>query len=188
MIDPGSWDPRSPAWAERMAFALRVLTGPRYDLTPAEREDIAQEALLDLFERTRAEAPRNPEGLLRTIAHRKAMDLFRARARWGRLLGGFEGAPHDAPDPAPGPDGVLRMRVLESLPAIAETYFRAHQPECLPHLHAYFNDGSWREFAESRDARVNTAIKRWERCRNSFVEFARTRGLAWMLGECARDT
>ena len=187
MNDLDPWDPQSPEWGKRLVFVQRALSGARYDLNPAEREDLAQEALADLFERTRAEAPRNPEGLLRTIAHRKAMDLFRARTRWARLVDGHDPARHDAPDPAPGPEDLLRLRVLESLPAIAETWFRTHHPDCLPHLHAYFQDGSWRDFAEAQDARVNTVIKQWERCRNAFAESLRGRGLAWVLGECAHD-
>ena len=183
MTDPKPGDPRNPVWAERLAFVLRVLGASRYGLSAGEREDLAQEALLDLYERSRAEAPRNPEGLLRTIAHRKALDLFRARARWARRLGGDEVAGAEAPDPAPGPDAVLRARVLEALPALAETFFRARHPECLAHLYAYFDDGSWRDLAEARDARVNTVIKQWERCRREFVEHARRRGLAWALGE-----
>lgn len=187
MRNLGPWDLESPEWLKRLAFARQVLSGARYDLSPVERDDLVQEALADLFERTRAEVPRNPEGLLRTIAHRKAMDLFRARKRWARLVDGHDPAKHDAPDPAPGPEGVLRLRVLESLPAIAETWFRENHPDCLPHLHAYFQDGSWRDFAEARDVRVNTVIKQWERCRNALTESLRGRGLAWMLGERSHD-
>jgi DNA-directed RNA polymerase specialized sigma24 family protein len=176
-------DPTGPAWARLLVFARRVLSGPAYDLAPADREDLAQEALLDLFERTRAEAPRNPEGLLRTIAHRKALDLFRTRKRWSLIVDGVDPARHDAPDPGPRPEDVLRARVLEALPAIAESWFRANHPECLSHLHSYFADGSWRELAEERDARVNTVIKQWERCRDAFTRDLRARGLEWMLGE-----
>jgi len=176
-------DPTGPAWARLLAFARRVLSGPAYDLAPADREDLAQEALLDLFERTRAEAPRNPEGLLRTIAHRKAMDLFRTRKRWSLLVDGLDPARHDAADPGPRPEDALRQRVLDALPAIAETWFRAHNPDCLPHLHQYLGEGAWRDLAEERDARVNTVIKQWERCREEFACDLRSRGLDWMLGE-----
>jgi DNA-directed RNA polymerase specialized sigma24 family protein len=187
MKDLDPWDASSPAWAGLLAFARRVLSGPAYDLAPADREDLAQEALLDLFERTRAEAPRNPEGLLRTIAHRKALDLFRSRKRWSLLVDGLDPAWHDAPDAGPRPEDVLRMRLLDALPAIAETWFREHNPDCLPHLRCYFQDGAWRDLAEERDARVNTVIKQWERCREAFARDLRARGMAWMLGEGRRD-
>jgi DNA-directed RNA polymerase specialized sigma24 family protein len=180
-FDP--WDPRSTAWQARLEFARRVLSGPGYDLTATEREDLAQESLLDLFERTRAERPRNPEGLLRTIAHRKAMDWFRSRTRWARLVDGYDPTRHDAPDPGLGPDDVIRLRVLESLPAIAETWFAVAHPDCLPHARAYFLEGSWKDLAVQKDARVNTVIKQWERCRNALVAHLRARGLGWALGD-----
>lgn len=160
-----------------------MLSGPGYDLSASEREDLAQEALLDLFERTRAERPRNPEGLLRTIAHRKALDCFRSRKRWSRLVDGFDPERHDVPDPGLRPEDILRLRVLESLPAMAGSWFRAHHPACLPHLDTYFLDGSWKDLAAERDARVNTVIKQWERCRKALVAHLRTRGLGWALGE-----
>ena len=181
-----SWDPRSPAWAKRLAFARGVLSGSRYDLAADDREDLAQEALLDLFERSRSERPRNPEGLLRTIAHRKALDLFRARSRWRRLLDGSDPSAHDAVDPALGPEQVLRMRLLESLPALAMTWFESHQPDCLPHARTYFEDGAWKDLAAGKDARVNTVIQQWTRCRNAFVAHLRARGLGWTIGEGRR--
>jgi DNA-directed RNA polymerase specialized sigma24 family protein len=180
-FDP--WDPRSSAWQDRLAFARRVLAGPAYDLTATEREDLAQEALLDLFVRTRSERPRNPEGLLRTIAHRKAMDWFRSRSRWSRLIDGYDPARHEAPDPGLRPEDVLRLRALESLPGIAETWFRTHHPDCLPHAHAYFKDGAWKDLAAEHDARVNTVIKQWERCRKALVTYLRAHGLGWALGD-----
>jgi hypothetical protein len=180
-FDP--WNPQSTEWQARLAFARRVLSGPDYDLSAAEREDLAQEALLDLFVQTRSERPRNPEGLLRTIAHRKAMDWFRSRTRWSRLIDGDDPARHDAPDPGLGPDDVIRLRVIEALPALADAWFRAEHPDCLPHAHAYFLEGSWKDLAVERDARVNTVIKQWERCRNAFVTHLRAHGLGWALGD-----
>ena len=76
-----SWDARSPEWSKRLAFVRRVLSSSQYELTAEDREELAQEALVDLFERARSERPRNPEGLLRTIAHRKAIDITRRAAR-----------------------------------------------------------------------------------------------------------
>ena len=180
-FDP--WDPRSPEWAERLAFVRRVLSSKRYELMPEDREELAQEALVDLFERSRSERPRNPEGLLRTIAHRKAIDLFRARARWRLVLDG-SAAPADVA--SAGPRDALERHLLESLPAISQAYFQKKHPECLPHARVYFDDGSWKVLAREMDARVNTVIQQWTRCRSALVEHLRKCGFGWTLGERRR--
>ena len=120
-----SWGPNSPAWAERLAFVRRVLSSSHYELTREDREELAQEALVDLFERSRSERPRNPEGLLRTIAHRKAVDRFRERTRWRRILDGSE-PPEDAPDPRPS------ARALASPKSEAS---RRRSPRCSNIIH-----------------------------------------------------
>src|SRR5262245_41705045 len=139
-----SWGPTSAAWAERLAFVRRVLSSSHYELSPEDREELAQEALVDLFERSRSERPRNPEGLLRTIAHRKAVDLFRERKRWRLILAD---GPDDAPDSRPSARDQLERHLLESLPAVAQSYFERHNRECLPHARTYFEDGSWKLLA-----------------------------------------
>jgi RNA polymerase sigma-70 factor (ECF subfamily) len=180
-----SWGPNSPAWAERLAFVRRVLSSSHYELTREDREELAQEALVDLFERSRSERPRNPEGLLRTIAHRKAVDRFRERTRWRRILDGSE-PPEDAPDPRPSGRDHLERYLLESLPAIAQSYFQKNQPDCLPHARTYFDDGSWKDLASDLDARVNTVIQQWTRCRGALVAHLRKCGFGWALGEGRR--
>ena len=180
-----SWDPTSPAWAERLSFVRRVLSSSRYELTREDREELAQEALVDLFERSRSERPRNPEGLLRTIAHRKAVDLFRERTRWRRILDGSVPS-EDTPDPRPDARDLLERHLLESLPAIAQAYFQKNQPDCLPHARAYFEDGSWKMLAREMDARVNTIIQQWTRCRGALVAHLRKCGFGWTLGERSR--
>jgi DNA-directed RNA polymerase specialized sigma24 family protein len=179
-----SWDPKSPAWAERLAFVRRVLSSSHYELSPEDREELAQEALVDLFERSRSERPRNPEGLLRTIAHRKAVDLFRERKRWRLIL--VDG-PDDAPDPRPSARNQLERHLLESLPAIAQTFFQAKHPDCLPHARTYFEDGSWKGLARDLDARVNTVIQQWTRCRGALVAHLRKCGFGWALKERRGD-
>lgn len=180
-FDP--WDPRSPEWAGRLAFVRRVLSSKRYELTPEDREELAQEALVDLFERSRSERPRNPEGLLRTIAHRKAVDLFRGRARWRLILDGPDSA-EDAEDTRPGDP--LERHLLEALPAISLSYFEKNHPDCLPHARTYFDDGSWKTLAREADARVNTVIQQWTRCRSALVAHLRKCGFGWALGEGRR--
>jgi DNA-directed RNA polymerase specialized sigma24 family protein len=183
MTPADPWDDRTHAWSERLAFARRVLSNSRFELTPEDREDLAQEALADLFVQSRSERPLNPEGLLRTIAQRKAIDLVRARARWRRLFDGSETALADAASPLPGPDSALRMRLVEAMPAIATTWFRLHRPDCLPHARTYFDDGAWKDLAAEKDLRVNTVIQQWSRCRNAFVAHLRACGMGWALGD-----
>ena len=177
-VDP--WDPRSPEWTERLAFVRRVLSSKRYELTREDREELAQEALVDLFERSRSERPRNPEGLLRTIAHRKAIDLLRGRARWRLVLDG-SGVPEDVA--ITGPRDALERHLLESLPAISQTFFARKHPDCLPHARVYFDDGSWKGLAREMDARVNTVIQQWTRCRGALVAHLRKCGFGWTLGD-----
>lgn len=178
-------DPRNDgaAWLERLSFVRRVLSNSRYELTLEDREELAQEALTDLFIRSRSERPQNWEGLLRTIAHRKAVDLFRARTRWRRVFDSCDPSGLDAPDPAAGPRAELRARVAESLPGIAEAWFRNHKPDCLPHARTYFEDGAWKSLAAEKDARVNTVIQQWTRCRDALVAHLRTCGMGWVLGD-----
>ena len=180
-----SWDPKSPAWAERLAFVRRVLSSSHYELSPEDREELAQEALVDLFERSRSERPRNPEGLLRTIAHRKAVDLFRGRSRWRRILDGSESA-EGAAELRPSSEDLLERHLRESLPAISQAYFAKHHPDCLPHARTYFEDGSWKELAREVDARVNTVIQQWTRCRGALVVHLRKCGFGWALTEGRR--
>src|SRR5262245_52653599 len=180
-----SWGPTSAAWAERLAFVRRVLSSSHYELSPEDREELAQEALVDLFERSRSERPRNPEGLLRTIAHRKAVDLFRERTRWRRILDGSEPSEETA-DARPSARDQLERHLLESLPAIAQTYFARQHPDCLPHARTYFDDGSWKDLACAMDARVNTVIQQWTRCRAALVDHLRKCGFGWTLGDRPR--
>ena len=178
-----SWGPKSPAWAERLAFVRRVLSSSHYELTAEDREELAQEALVDLFERSRSERPRNPEGLLRTIAHRKAVDLFRERKRWRLLVVDGSDTQDDAPDRRPSARDQLERHLLEALPAVAQTYFQKHHPDCLPHARTYFDDGSWKVLAREMDARVNTVVQQWTRCRGALVAHLRKCGFGWTLGE-----
>ena len=178
-----SWDARSPEWTKRLAFVRRVLSSSQYELSAEDREELAQEALVDLFERTRSESPHNPEGLLRTIAHRKAVDHFRSRARWRRLIDASDPSLHDAADPDSTLTHALRSGLLDSLPAIAQTYFQTHHPECLPHARTYFEGGAWKDLAAEKDLRVNTVIQQWTRCRAGLVAHLRARGFGWVLGE-----
>jgi DNA-directed RNA polymerase specialized sigma24 family protein len=181
------WDPLSPEWSKRLAFVRRVLSSSQYELTAEDREELAQEALVDLFERSRSERPRNPEGLLRIIAHNKAVDLFRARKRWRLIIDASDPALHDAADPCGTVDYSVRARLLESLPAIAQTYFTQHHPECLPHARTYFEGGAWKDLAAETDQRVNTVIQQWTRCRGGLVAHLRVSGFGWILGEDGRD-
>jgi len=187
MTTGDSWDTRSPEWSKRLAFVRRVLSSSQYELTAEDREELAQEALVDLFERSRSERPRNPEGLLRTIAHRKAVDHFRARARWRRLIDSSDPALHDVADPDGSLSHALRSAVLDSLPAIAQTYFEKHHPECLPHARTYFEGGAWKDLAAEKDLRVNTVIQQWTRCRAGLVAHLRATGFGWMVGEDGGD-
>jgi DNA-directed RNA polymerase specialized sigma24 family protein len=177
------WDTRSPEWSKRLAFVRRVLSSSQYELSAEDREELAQEALVDLFERTRSESPHNPEGLLRTIAHRKAVDHFRTRARWRRLIDASDPSLHDAADPDSTLTHALRSGLLDSLPAIAQTYFQTHHPECLPHARTYFEGGAWKDLAAEKDLRVNTVIQQWTRCRAGLVAHLRACGFGWVLGE-----
>ena len=181
------WDTRSPEWSKRLAFVRRVLSSSQYELTAEDREELAQEALVDLFERSRSERPRNPEGLLRTIVHRKAIDHFRTRARWRRIIDGSDPALHDAADPETSLGHVLRSGLLDSLPAIAQTYFETHHPECLSHARTYFEGGAWKDLAAEMDLRVNTVIQQWTRCRAHLVAHLRDSDFGWTLGEDGRD-
>jgi DNA-directed RNA polymerase specialized sigma24 family protein len=185
MMSDDSWHPNSPAWAERLAFVRRVLSSSHYELSIEDREELAQESLVDLFERSRSERPRNPEGLLRTIAHRKAVDLFRERKRWRRILVDGPDGPDDLPDARPSAQDQLERHLLESLPAIARTYFERNNPECLPHARTYFEDGSWKVLARDMDARVNTVTQQWIRCRSALVTYLRKCGFGWATGEGA---
>ena len=186
MTRDGTLDPRSGEWPGRLAFVRRVLSHSRYELTREDREELAQEALVDYLERSRSERPRNPEGLLRTIAHRKAVDLLRGRARWNRILVDSEGS-ESIPDPERGIDREVRRHLAESLPAIVAAYLEANHPDCLEHARTYFEDGSWRDLAAEKDARVNTVIQQWTRCRNEVVAHLRECGFGWALGEGCRD-
>jgi DNA-directed RNA polymerase specialized sigma24 family protein len=179
-------EPEGDEWARRRALALQFLSGTAYAFSQGEREDLAHEALIDLFERCRAGTPANPDGLLRRICERRAIDWLRSHRRRTSLFVEYDTERHESASAIMDVEGMLKLRILEALPVIAQSFFAKNDPKCMEHMRAYFSDGSWSDFAEAQDARLNTLIKQWQRCRDSFVVFIRARGLGWVLG--AGDT
>jgi RNA polymerase sigma factor (sigma-70 family) len=115
--------------AEHGATVLRVC---RAVVGPADADDAWSETFLAALRAYPAlPADANLEAWLVTIAHRKALDLLRARARRPEPVGDVPDAPSRAPVPGDGGDDL--WRAVAGLPAKQRQAVAYHYLVGLPH-------------------------------------------------------
>jgi RNA polymerase sigma factor (sigma-70 family) len=175
-------DPRNPSWADCRAFVRRILAGPRFRIAGEDLEDVTQTTCLNLWRKLSEFTPDRVEAYVASLAEQRAGDYFRQRKRRAARFAAYDPSVHDRPDRgAIGGERLLAL-VAEGIPAIAQTFFERHDPNCLHAMRAFFLDESYRDLAMERDMEVNTVVKRWSRCRAALEDHLRRRGLLELLG------
>ncbi len=139
---PGDGGVLASVWEEsdliRAASLMRRIVSARaYGIPAAERADLLQEALLQLWRAAvgpSAGEVRSVEGLAATITHRCCLAWLRRRRP-------LENLPHDIPDPAPSLEEALirrerrelAIRVIRALPGRCRDVLRLHVFQRLPY-------------------------------------------------------
>lgn len=148
---------------------MTALARGRY---PDELDDIAHEAWIRLHRALQRESAQNLEALMTRIAWRSWVDFCRKRATERRVLGTpvaveetSVGEVSDAP--------TLDLEALESWRFAVCEWFAEHRPPCLAIVGHVFAGRSWNEASRELGERPNTLAKRWQRCREQFLELAR---------------
>jgi len=150
-----------PDWRGASRFLAERLRRLLPAIDPEHVQDLAQEALVDLFRTWRREPIRNVDALLNTLARRKAIDFVRRRDRWSVLL---EPLPDDG-EPA---NRDHSTRVLgdpaERLDFVILQLLAREDPGCAGLARLYFSGHSWADVARL-DGRSELAVrKQWSRC------------------------
>jgi len=148
---------------------VRALARGRF---PDEQQDVAADAWIRLNRALRREAAENPEALMASIAWRTWLDFSRKKARLRRGWG--SSVPIDDLD-LPSGDGAPSVD-SEALAlwrfAVCE-WFAQHLPPCAESARQYFSSRTWSEAASELGERAEALAKRWQRCKDKFVDMVR---------------
>jgi len=149
---------------------IRALARGRF---PDEQEDVASDAWIRLDRAVRREAARNEEAMMTSIAWRAWVDFCRKKLSEKRSLGTpvpLDELEIEAATDEHGvdPDALAMWRFSVS------EWFARHQPRCLEPARELFAGRSWVEAAARLGERPNSLAKRWQRCKEAFLEVVRT--------------
>jgi len=148
---------------------VRALARGRF---PDEQEDVASDAWIRLDRALRRGGARNEEALMTRIAWRAWVDFFRRK----KSASGVFGAPvpiegidvgEDEADPSVDPEALAIWRF-----AVYE-WFAQHQPRCVDPARQLFSGRNWVEAGAELGERPNSLAKRWQRCKDQFLESVR---------------
>jgi len=134
-----------------------------------EQEDVATDAWIRLDRALRREMARNLEAMMTHIAGRAWIDFCRRKMSEGRALGTrvpVEAAETEAvsQDRGVDPDALRFWRF-----AVFE-WFSQHSPGCLEPARQVFAGRTWVQAAQELQIKANSLAKRWQRCREQFLE------------------
>jgi DNA-directed RNA polymerase specialized sigma24 family protein len=154
---------------EFLKLRIRALARGRF---PDEHDDVASDAWIRLDRTLRREGARNEEALMTHIAWRAWVDFCRKKSSESRALGApvpLDDVEVEAVSQGHGVDpeelAMWRFAVCE--------WFAQHQPPCLETARHYLEGRSWVEAAAVLRERPNSLAKRWQRCREQFLEMVR---------------
>lgn len=148
-----------PDWPEAARFLRARLRRLLPRVEPADLEDLAQEALIDLVRTSRREPIRNLDALLNTLARRKAIDLVRRRARWNALVRPLsERDEHEASARWRGTDPAERLAF------VVLQFFARERSACEPLARAFLAGHDWARVAGTMNLAATAIRKQWSRC------------------------
>ena len=137
-----------------------------------ELEDVASDAWIRVDRAVRKEGARNEDALMTRIAWRTWVDFCRRKASQARALGKSVplddvelGAVQQIPGIDPEALALWRFSICE--------WFECHQPKCLEPARQILSGRTWVQAAAELGERANSLAKRWQRCRELFIEVAR---------------
>ena len=134
------------------AVARETVARRAFGLDPAERDDLVQESIAQLWAactRDGFDLDSTLDGLVRTIATARCIDHFRRR-RWQQEL--HESIPLEADDPL---DEIHRERTLEAV----RTAVAALRPLCRDLIRWHFHEGQRYEQIAARTGRAASTLR-----------------------------
>jgi DNA-directed RNA polymerase specialized sigma24 family protein len=172
MSEPPTQPDRARDFDREREFLLNRVRVMARGRVPGDQEDIAADAWIRFDRAVRREGARNEEALMTSIAWRTWVDFCRKEASARRALGErvpVEDEPIGAPEVEPGVDperlAIWRFAVCQ--------WFAQHQPRCVEAARQFFSERDWVEIAGKTGERPNSLAKRWQRCKDLFVDMVR---------------
>jgi DNA-directed RNA polymerase specialized sigma24 family protein len=168
-------------WVAARQFLSRALAKNLRRASPADIQDLTQEACINLLRTVRREPVRNLNALMNDIARKTAIGHARRSVRWHSLLH------RAAVEQASTPGSTVEVGdPIERFRFVVLEFFRRNSPNCHDLAIRYLQEGNWAEVAAHLGRNPAAIRQQWSRCVGVLRE--RTRRSAGILWEWTRES